>query len=149
MLVGIGVSSSFAQKVVKTTLAVDTLNGAETVNFAAVEVTRPFASLTIQALCTQVGGTSDGKVTVQGSIDGTSYVTLANLSNNGWVSMFAADSSKVANDGNEFTITNGGVFTTVISPDNGATAPFLYFRLRGVGTTGDTTKLNIKSIVVK
>ena len=147
MLACVGVLA-FGQRAVRETLTPDTLQGVETVYFAAVEVTKPFHSLTIQALCTELGGTSDGKLQVQGSADGTSYVTIDDVGINDWIAMFASDTAKLANSGNEFTITDTGVFTVVIMPTT-PVMPFSHFRLKGIGTTGDTTLITMKSLVVK
>ena len=109
------VFSASAQKFNKAqTTAVDTLNGAETVNFASIEINSAYPVITLHALCTEIGGTSDGTIRLQASVDGTSFVTLGDFATLDWIHMFASDSSNVANNGNEFTVTDGGVVAAVI-----------------------------------
>jgi len=138
--------ASYAQnrKVVSATL--DTVKGAETVyfDFNTSGIGTKNYELAFQALNTQIGGTSDGKITLQMSVDGTSFVTYANAANDDFVTLYAADSSKVANNGNEFTITSGGVFGGIIQ-----STPFEFYRLKAVGTSGDTTAIQVKYQLVE
>lgn len=115
-----------AQKVY--TVAVDTLKGAETVNFGAIKSSVGSGVLTIQALCTQLGGTSDGSLNLYGSVDGTSWVKV--LETAGTFHFYPNDT---------LTITNGAVLSVVIKD-----SPFAQYRLTGVGTSGDTTKVAAK-----
>lgn len=115
-----------AQRVYTTT--VDTLQGNETVNFEAIQSSSSSGTLAIQALCTQLGGTSDGTLLLQGSVDGTSYVTITNVA--GKYDFYPNDT---------LTITNGAVMTALITE-----SPFNYYRFQGAGTAGDTTLVTPK-----
>ena len=139
-------SMSFAQNRKVTSAVLDTVKGAETVYFSfnTSGIGTDNYELAFQALNTQIGGTSDGKITLQMSVDGTSYVTYADAQYNKFVSLFASDTAKIANNGNEFTITNGGVFGGIIQ-----NTPFKYYRLKAVGTSGDTTAIQVKYQLIK
>jgi hypothetical protein len=108
--------------------AVDTLQGNETVNFAAIQSSSSSGTLAIQALCTELGGTSDGTLLLQGSVDGTSYVTINSVV--GKYDFFPNDT---------LTITDGAVMTCLITG-----SPFNYYRLQGAGTASDTTLITPK-----
>ena len=141
LVVGIFAVASYGQNRKVVSAVLDTVKGAETVyfDFNTSGIGTKNYELAFQALNTQIGGTSDGKITLQMSVDGTSFVTYADAATNDWVDLFAADTSKIANNGNEFTITNGGVFGGIIK-----NTPFEYYRLAAVGTSGDTTAIQVK-----
>jgi len=120
----------FSQPNKTLTVAVDTIQGAETVNFGAIKITSTVGYLTIQALCTQTGGTSDGSLILQGSVDGTTYTTLQ-----------ATDNLFYAYPNDTLTITNGASYQAILKD-----APFQYYRIQGAGTANDTTKVTIKYI---
>lgn len=122
------VASANAQRGKVFSIAVDTLNGNETVNFEAIQLTGSYDEVTIQILCTQLGGTSDGTLILYGSLDGTSYQIL------NATSMPAAVYYGFLND--TLTVINGAIHTWIIE-DN----PFKYYRYTGVGTASDTTKI--------
>ena len=109
--------SVFAQRTI--TLAVDTLQGAETVSFASFEVTSG-KTFVVQGLCTQLGGTSDGTLALYGSIDGTNYSFINGV----------------------------GADVITASPQASITgtdlAPYRHYKIVGVGTSGDTTKVALK-----
>ena len=100
----------------------DTLQGNETVNFEGMRGASQF-----QALCTQLGGTSDGTLLLQGSVNGSNYVTISTTS--GLLTFFPNDT---------LTITDGAVWLIDIK-DN----PFRYYRVVGAGTSSDTTLITI------
>jgi hypothetical protein len=114
------------------TLDVDTLQGAETVNFEAISSSLA-GTIAIQALCTETGGTSDGTLVLQGSVDGTSYVTLTETS--GLFTFYPNDT---------LTITDGAVLQVVVQD-----SPFAYYRVQGAGTASDSTQVAIKYIPKK
>lgn len=119
-----------AQRGTVYTLAVDTLQGAETVNFEAIKITGDYNSIVIQALCTQTGGTSDGSLILKGSVDGVTYTTLV-----------TTDNFLYAYPNDTLTITNGASVQWVLDA-----TPFLYYRVTGAGTSGDSTKVAIKYV---
>jgi len=111
----------------QTTLTNDTLQGAETVYFDSFRYTGA-GDVVYQALCTELGGTSDGTLVLQGSIDGTNWNTLTEKTN--YFIFFPSDT---------LTIVDGGVFTAVIKK-----SALNYFRSQGIGTSGDTTLVSHK-----
>jgi hypothetical protein len=110
----------------------DTLNGNETVNFPirSTGFTNGYQTLTIQALCTEIGGTSDGTLILQGSVDGTSYVTLQDATD--FMYSYPNDT---------LTITDGAVATWVIIK-----TPYNYYRIQGGGTASDSTLITPKYV---
>lgn len=122
--------SAFSQR----TLAVDTIQGAETVSFATMENAH-----IIQAVCTQLGGVSDGTLSVWGSINGTNW-TYLNMNDHTigvaspWASIVGGDSTSQS----QITIASGLVASWVINPDL-----YYYTKVVGVGTSADTTKVQI------
>jgi len=128
---------TFAQKGTAINLAVDTLQGDETVNFEVMEFRAPHTVLTITGLCTQLGGTSDGTLALYGSIDGTNYV-LINGVGAGVITASPQDSITGA-DLNQITIADALVVSWVIKD-----LPYKYYRPTGVGTLADTTKVQFK-----
>lgn len=103
----------------------DTLQGNETVTFEAMQ-----GASAIQALCTQLGGTSDGTLILKGSLDNVTYVTVSEKVN---------EFSFYPND--TLTIVNGAGWLI-----NVASKPFLYYKVVGGGTASDTTLITIKWI---
>ena len=98
------------------------LNGAVTVNSDSMTNAR-----TITALCTQTGGTSDGSLVYQVSTDGVVYTTVSSTAG---VFEFYPDDT--------LTITAGATWSII---DN---SPFRFSRIRGAGTSGDSTAVTIK-----
>lgn len=119
-----------AQKGKVKTLAVDTLQGAETVNFGVITATGDYRSIDIQAVCTELGGTSDGTLFLKGSVDGLSYIDITDAS--GLLKGFPNDT---------LTITDGAIWNVVIQD-----VPFKYIRPSGTGTASDTTSIQFKYV---
>ena len=110
-------------------VAVDTVKGAETIYLT---VTPNFSStnlLTVQAVCTQVGGTTDGTIVPQWSLDGVSFDNMDYIAQ-GY--LYPTDT---------VTMTNGAVFLWTIKD-----TPAVKYRLKINGTSGDTTKVAVKYI---
>lgn len=118
------------------TVTVDTIQGAETVNFAVVQLRSNYDILSITALCTELGGTSDGTLTLYGSFDNTNFVFINGVS--GGVVTASPQASITGTDLNQVTITDALVANWVVEKN-----PYQYYRIAGVGTTGDTTQINI------
>jgi hypothetical protein len=110
-------SVSFGQRVIS-----DTLQGNETVTFTAMQ-----DASQVQALCTQLGGTSDGTLILKGSVDGTTYVTLSETA--GLINFYPNDT---------LTITNGAAWLITIKE-----SLFNYYKVVGAGTASDTTLVSI------
>lgn len=118
------------------TVSADTLNGNETVNFAIGSFTGTYSSLTVTAKCTQVGGTSDGTLTLYGSLDNTNWVFINGATGNAIVA--SPKASMTGTDMNQLTITDALIANWVIPR-----VPFRYYRVAGVGTASDSTLINI------
>lgn len=116
-----------AQKVY--TVDTDTVKGANTKNTKAIP-SSVRGSIASQLLFTEVGGTSDGTAYFQGSVDGTTYVTLTETAN-----MFHFWPNDTV------TISDGGTMQVVVND-----SPFGYYRYSLVGTSGDTTQYVLKNI---
>lgn len=126
----------FAQRGSIYTVDADTLNGAETVNFAISTFNGSYQSVSVTAKCTQVGGTSDGTLTLYGSNDNTNWVFVNGVG--AGVLTASPKASITGADLNQLTITNGLIANWVL---NGS--PYKYLRVAGVGTSGDSTLINI------
>ena len=136
LFVSLFVMAAMAQRGVLNTVAVDTLQGEETVNFQiGTTIVGSYNTLSVTALCTQLGGTSAGTLALYGSHDGTSYVFINGVG--GGVITASPVASLTGADLNQLTITNGLIANWVVDP------AFRYWRVAGVGDTGDTTQINI------
>ena len=122
--------ASSAQVFYKTPAAseADTNKNAETDYLVIPHQFTQVNDLLIQVLCTDnYGGASDGTITIEKSVDGTSYKSMNTT----------ADTDLIcAND--TFTIANAGVAQFRLK-----TYAYKY-RLKFVGTSGDTTLLTTK-----
>lgn len=123
-----------AQPHTVTSVDVDTLNGAETVYFETENFSFGWEEITIQAACDNVGGTSDGTVSLEGSVDGTDWVPLAEQS--GIVHGYAT-----TGENDSLTITDNANIAWVISG-----SPFYQYRIKGEGTASDSTLVTVKYI---
>jgi len=130
LFVGMATFAQSPNKVVSIT--VDTLTKIETEYFVVQPITGTYKSLAIQALFTQLGGTSDGTATLQGSIDGTSYQTI----NSSTKAVFSTNDT--------LTITNGAVWNVYLDDPQ-----FVYYRIAATGTANDTTLVTPKYIIKK
>ena len=118
------------------TVTVDTIKGAETVNFAVTQLRSNYDVISITALCTELGGTADGTLTLYGSFDNTNFVFI---NGTGQEVLSVSPKTAVADSTlNSLTIVDGLVANWVI--DNN---PYRYYRIAGVGTSADTTQINI------
>ena len=121
---------SMAQKGVVQSVTPDTLTAVETEYFVCGPLGNAWDNVTIQALHTQLGGTSDGTGVLQGSVDGVSYVTIQDES--AFMKSYPNDS---------VTITNGAVYQWTIRKP-----AFNYYRYAATGTASDTTLVSVKYI---
>lgn len=101
----------------------DTIKAAETVNFGAIRSSTSAGMLTISATCTELGGTSDGTLILQGGTTATDYITIVETT--GVFNFYPNDT---------LTITDGAIIHVVIND-----SPFKYYRWQGAGTSADTT----------
>lgn len=114
------------------TLAIDTLTAATTDTSAVAAVTGSYNAITFQALCTQLGGTADGKLVLEASVDGLSYKPLTEKA--GAVVGFPVADSAI--------VSSGKVWEVIVYD-----APFKYYRVIGTGTASDTTLVTLKYIL--
>lgn len=119
-------------------VTVDTIQGAETVNFAVTTLKANQELISITALCTELGGTSDGTLTLHGSLDDTNWIFINGAADGGVVTA-SPKASLTGTDMNQITITDALVANWVVNKN-----PYIYYRVAGVGTSGDTTLINIK-----
>jgi hypothetical protein len=110
----------------------DTLQGAETVAFTVMP-----GAKTVTATCTQLGGTSDGTLTLYGATTNTGAWVFVNYGSNS-LGQASPKASITGADSNQMTITNTLVCSWAVY-----TGHYDYYKLVGVGTTGDTTKIVI------
>jgi hypothetical protein len=102
----------------------DSVLAVETVYTGLIKLSGAYGTLVIQGLCTDVGGTPDGTLILQGSVDGTTFTNLA-----------PETGSIVYRPNNDtLTITAGAVQTVhFIDP------PYNYYRWKATGTANDST----------
>jgi hypothetical protein len=91
----------------------------------------------IQVLATNVGGTTDGTVTLQGSVDGTTFQNVQPTA--GTYLYFPDDTTDLT--GYTWTMTDAGSLLIGLEK-----RPFTYYRIQADGTVNDTTTLTIKWI---
>lgn len=115
------------------TITSDTLTEVETEYFTVPDITGTYESLGIQVLCTELGGTADGTVVLQGSLDGTTYVTLSDDEN--YIKGFTNDS---------LTISDGAANTWMIYNPG-----LVSYRIAATGTANDTTLVTTKYFLKK
>jgi hypothetical protein len=113
-------------------VAIDTLTAATTDTSSVVYVSGAYNAITFQALCTELGGTSDGKLVLQGSVDGLSYKTLTEKA--GAIVGFPVADSAI--------VTSGAIWDVIVYK-----APFKYYRVIGTGTASDTTLVTLKYVL--
>jgi len=130
-----------AQRGTVTTVDVDTLQGDESVDFVEIgPLTGVYESISISALCTQLGGASDGTLAVYGSNDGTNYVLINGVS--AGVITASPQDDLTGSDLNQVDISDDLVANWVIKG-----SPHRYYKVRGVGTDSDTTQVDITYII--
>ncbi|WBC28462.1 hypothetical protein RPMD05_76 [Rhodobacteraceae phage LS06-2018-MD05] len=110
-------------------LSIDTLTAATTDTSAVAYVSGSYNAITFQALCTELGGTSDGTLRLEGSVDGLSYLTLE--SGIGY-----------AYPNDTLDVSSGAIWQFKVND-----APFKYYRVIGLGTANDTTLVTLKYIL--
>lgn len=108
----------------------DTLQGNETVNFSTIYSTGIYAAIGIDIDCTELGGTADGTLILQGRIsDDASWSTLT-----------ADDFTYIDYLTNDtLTIVDAAVWKIEIHEP-----AFRQYRIQGAGTANDTTLVDIR-----
>ena len=120
-----------AQPNVVLTASYDSVLAVETVYTGTINIQSNPDVVLIQGLCTDVGGTPDGTLILQGSIDGTSYINLAPVT--GKIAYFPNNDT--------LTITAGAIQTVAIYEN-----AFNYYRWKATGTANDSTLITTKYI---
>jgi len=123
----------FAQSGAIKTIVTDTIKGNETVAFAATERFKGNYILTMQALCTDLGGTPDGTLFLEGSVDNVSWERITYQTGLN-ANFFASDSTKITKSESTFTIVDALSCGVTFENTN-----WNYYRWKGVGTASDTT----------
>lgn len=129
VLLFVAAISASAQIGTVKSVAIDTLDNTNPRTSDVVVVSGAYNSITFQALCTQLGGTSDGRLVLYGSVDGISYKALT--SDVGWA---------IPND--TLTITNGAIWQMCVK-----NVPLKYYKVIGTGTSNDTTLITLKYVI--
>lgn len=109
----------------------DTITNTGVVTSDVIQITSNYNALTIQAVYTQLTGTSAGSAVLKASVDGTSYITINNA--DGMVKGWPNDT---------VTITNGAIYDFVIKD-----VPFKYYKLVSTGSGTSTTRVVVKYIL--
>jgi len=113
-----------AQKERVNTAPYDSVLTTETVYTGLINILQETNSLVIQGLCTDVGGTPDGTLILQGSVDGVSYVNLA------------PETGQIIYRPNNDTLTiTAGAIQSVFFVKN----PYNFYRWKVTGTANDST----------
>lgn len=118
-------SLGFAQRTIT-----DTLQGNENVNFTTM-----IDPSQIHVLASELGGTSDGSITLQGSVDGTSFINIQPTARLFYY--FPDDTADLT--GYTWTITDAGSLLIILEK----LPPLRYYRIRGDGEVNDTTLITI------
>lgn len=122
-----------AQGVKSTTVA---MNGV-TVATADIYNTAGSSALSIQTVATQVGGTSDGTITLQVSNDGSNFITVTDA-------ILIGDAGITFVSDSIHTVTNGSVWGLSIKDPE-----WYIYRLKCAGTVNDTTSVAVDWKFVK
>lgn len=109
-----------------------TLNGAATVSSGTF-----YKAKAVTAEVVQLGGTSDGTLTLYGSTNGSQWVFLNFVGGGNGVA--SPKASITGADLNQVTITDNLVANWSIPGDT----PFNYYKVVGVGTASDTSRIDI------
>jgi hypothetical protein len=112
------------------TLTNDTITNTGTVYSDVVTSTGAANSIVFQVVTTQLSGTSAGTAILQGSVDGTSYVTLSEK--NGLIAGLPNDT---------LTISNGAIWNITV-----LNSPWKYYKIKAVGSGTSSTKVVYKYI---
>jgi len=120
-----------AQNVIE--LGVDTINGNETVYFETPIFTGSDA-FTLQAACDNIGGTSEGTLSLEASVDGSDWVPLAEQ--DGLIHGFAT-----TGENDSLTITDNANISWIIQKNS-----FLQYRVKGTGAASDSTLITVKYV---
>ena len=124
---------SFAQSTGTVQSSTATIDTVETAYFPTQQMLGNYGELCIQALFTQLGGTSDGTAILQASVDGTTYNTIIDNDYDG-IFFYGHDDT--------VTITNGTAWHIRIQEP-----AFPYYRVAATGTANDTTSVTVKYII--
>lgn len=111
----------------------DSINGNETVNFTAM-----VNASEVQIKLTNIGGTTDGTITLQGSTDGITFTNLQPTA--GVLYFYPSDTANLT--GYTWTMVTANTLQIVIDERNHPLTKYL--RIQGVGTASDSTLVQIE-----
>jgi len=112
-----------------------TVNEVETLYSDIITISGGYATLSVDILCTQDGGTTDGNIQLQSR----------NGSGGTWTYMgewYSGDFLEINDADSIMTMTSAAVFRVVLTP-----APFLEYRFAVVGTASDTTTVSFDYLI--
>lgn len=108
---------------------------AETLYSDIITVSGGYASLSVDILCTEDGGTTDGNIQLQSR----------NGSGGTWTYMgefYSGDFLEINDADSIMTMTDGAVFRVVLTP-----APYYQYRFAVTGTANDTTTVSFDYLI--
>jgi len=110
------------------------VNEVETLFSDVITISRGAATLSIDMLCTEDGGTTDGSI----------FLQVRNGSGGNWQTVGSTEHSNLwsGNADSLFTMTDGAIFHVLLAP-----APFLNYRLGVTGTASDTTTVSFDYLI--
>lgn len=114
-------------------ITVDTVKGNENIYLTSEELTGSYETVSLTAVFDKISSAAGGTAYVQGSIDGTNYVTLTSTDN---LFIFFPNDT--------VTITDGGVMTFVALKN-----PYTKYRYFIDGDANDTVKITPKYRYIK
>lgn len=112
-----------------------TVDEVETLFSDIIGISGGYATLSVDILCTQIGGTTDGNIQLQArNGSGGNWLALGIVRSGNFLSITDADSI--------MTMTAGAVFRVVLTP-----APFYQYRFAVTGTASDETAVSFDYLV--
>ncbi len=111
------------------------VNEVETLYSGTIHVSGGYATLSVDILCTEDGGTADGNIQLQSR----------NGSGGNWTAMgefFSGDFLEITDADSIMTITDAAVFRVVLMP-----SPFYEYRFAVTGTANDTTTVTFDYLI--
>jgi hypothetical protein len=125
VLISLGANAQRLKGTVETVTS-DTVKGNETIYLTTATTRAPSNIVTINLGFEQIGGTTDGTVVIQGSVDGSTK----------WTDLISAQDVFTAMPNDTVTMTSGGTATFIIKGN-----PWNKYRAKVAGTASDTTAI--------
>ena len=122
---------SYGQKGTVLSITADNVEGNENIYLTTKKLTGTYESVALQTLFTKVSAAAGGTAYIQGSVDGTTYVTLTSTANQ--FIFFPNDTVTITDGGYMYMISYG--------------SPFTYYRFFIDGDANDTVTITPKYIL--